>query len=299
VRFGVHVGIGRGFEKTIAEARAAACECIQIFAGNPRGWRTTPFDPQAWELFARARSARGIYPVVIHTSYLINLASADAALREKSADLVAHDLEVAAAGRIEYVNTHLGSYGSQPREAGFTHLCDLVRSLVRKAPRGPMLLLENSAGGGNKCGGSVEELGRILRAVGSPRVGVCLDTAHLWASGYNIADAAGVAALVEEVERHIGWRRVPVLHLNDTRVALGAKRDLHWHLGEGNIGRAGFKALLTRPEVRHAACICETPKTPELDRRNVALARRLAGAVGRSPRRKAPDARKRPRRAET
>ena len=277
MRFGVHVGIGGGFAKTIAEALAAHCECIQIFAGNPRGWRTTAYDAEAWAEFAALRKQHGIGPTVIHTSYLINLASSDPQLRAKSAGLVAHDLDVAGKAKIEYVNTHLGSYGLQPRDKGFAHVCRLLRELVTAAPRGPLLLLENSAGGGNKCGGSLEELGRFLREIGSRRVAVCLDTAHLWASGYDLSGEKGVTRVLSEVEKHIGFRRVRVLHVNDTQVALGAKRDLHWHVGKGRIGPAGFQALLRRPELAHAACICETPKTPQLDKQNVEAARRLAG----------------------
>jgi deoxyribonuclease-4 len=271
------VGIGGGFTKTIAEALAARCDCIQIFAGNPRGWRTTPYNPQAWAEFAKLRKQHNITPTVIHTSYLINLASENAAMRTLSAGHVAHDLDVAAKGKIEYVNTHLGSYGDQPREKGFALVCRLLKQLIKDAARGPMLLLENSAGSGNKCGGTIEELGRFLREVGSRRVGVCLDTAHLWASGYDISTPRGVESVMREIDTHIGFKRLPVLHLNDTEVPLGAKRDLHWHVGKGRIGNGGFRALLTRPELAHVACICETPKTAELDRRNVQTARTLAG----------------------
>ena len=281
MKFGVHVGIGGGFAKTIAEALAARCECIQIFAGNPRGWRTTPYDAQAWTEFAALRKKHRIAPTVIHTSYLINLASSDKNLRKKSTGLVEHDLEVAALGKIEYVNTHLGSYGEQPREHGFALVCEVLGELVGKAKPGPMLLLENSAGGGNKCGGTIEELGRFVREIKSPRIGICLDTAHLWASGYDLSSARGVAVVLKEIEKHIGFKRVRVLHTNDTQVVLGAKRDLHWHVAQGMIGNAGFRALLSRPELAHVACICETPKTPELDRRNVQTLRRLAGSAKR------------------
>ena len=281
MRFGVHVGIGGGFAKTIAEALAARCDCIQIFAGNPRGWRTTPYNPQAWAEFAKLRKQHGIAPTVIHTSYLINLASANATMRTLSAGHVAHDLDVAAKGKIEYVNTHLGSYGDQTRKRGFALVCLLLGQLISDAVGGPMLLLENSAGSGNKCGGTIEELGRFLREIGSRRIGVCLDTAHLWASGYDISSQQGVANVLRGLDKHVGFQRLRVLHLNDTQVPLGAKRDLHWHVGKGRIGNAGFRALLTRPELAHVACICETPKTAELDRRNVQTARRLAGTAGR------------------
>jgi len=278
MRFGVHVGIGGGLRKAVDEAVAAGCDCIQIFAGNPRGWRTTPYDASSWQEFARLRAERGIWPTVIHTSYLINLASSNRSLQSKSAKLVAHDLDVAARGGIEYVNTHLGSYGAQDRHKGFERACDTIRRLTADAAPGPMLLLENSAGAGNLCGGTLEELGALLDRIDSPGIGVCIDTAHAWASGYDISDAAGVRAFLKELGRRIGFKRLRVLHLNDTEIALGGKRDRHWHVGRGLIGDAGFRALLRSPQLAHVAVICETPKTPELDRANVRAARRLAGA---------------------
>jgi deoxyribonuclease IV len=277
VRFGVHVGIGGGFEKTIAEARAARCECIQIFAGNPRGFRRTPYDATAWAKFRALRERYDINPTVIHSAYLVNLVTASAALNKISVVMVANDLDVAARGGIEYVNTHLGSYGGEERRKGFARVCKTIAKLVKGAKPGPLLLLENAAGAGNLCGGTLEELGAILGTVGSERVGVCLDTAHAWAAGYAIADERGVDDFVRLIERHIGFERVRVLHLNDTEVELGAKRDRHWHVGKGKIGNRGFRALLRRPELAHVAVICETPKTPELDRANVRAARTLAG----------------------
>ena len=278
MRFGVHVSIGAGFpKKTIEEARAAGCECIQIFAGNPRGWRRTPFDAAKWQAFRDLRKRYKIFPVVIHTSYLVNLTTVDKTLHKNSAMVVANDLEVAARGGIEYVNTHLGSYGTQTKAAGLARVSATLRKLIEGAAPGPMLLLENSAGAGNLCGGTLEELGAILKAVGSKRVGVCLDTAHAWASGYEIDSAKGVDAFAAGIEKHIGFSRVHALHLNDTKVPLGARRDLHWHVGQGRIGPAGFRALLQRPELAQVAVICETPKTPEEDKANIQAARRYAG----------------------
>src|SRR5207253_1286596 len=165
--------------------------------------------------------------------------------------LVAHDLALAARASIEYVNTHLGSYGDQDRKVGFDRVCSTLKALVAKSPAGPMLLLENSAGAGNACGGRIDELGSILRSVGSKRVGVCLDTAHAWASGYDISSKKGVAAFLREVDKHIGLSRVRALHINDTQVQLGAKRDLHWHVARGNIGDVGFRSMLADPGLSH------------------------------------------------
>jgi deoxyribonuclease-4 len=275
MKFGVHVGIGHGFKKTIDEALAKGCESIQIFAGNPRGFRRTPYDAAAWAEFARLRREKHIGPTVIHTSYLVNLVTANKDLHRKSIELVANDLLIAAKGNIEYVNTHLGSYGDQDRDEAFDRVCASLDALVKTAPAGPMLLLENSAGAGNACGGRMDELGAIVRAVGSPRIGVCLDFAHAWASGYDLSSKKGVDAFVREVGKHIGLRRVRALHTNDTQVELGSKRDLHWHVAQGRIGTAGFRALLAAPGLAHAAAICETPDS-EMDATNVAMLRRLA-----------------------
>ncbi|HEY5096244.1 MAG TPA: deoxyribonuclease IV [Candidatus Eremiobacteraceae bacterium] len=284
MRFGVHVGIAGKFAGTVAEATAAGCECIQIFAGNPRAFKIGAYDAGSWDAFAAQRRANDIYPTVIHTSYLVNLATDNKTLRASSEKLVANDLSVAASAGIEYVNTHLGSYGKQDRGVGLARVCDAVARLIKSAKAGPMLLLENSAGAGSLCGGTMEELGEIVAAAKSKRVGVCLDTAHAWAAGYDLSTPAGVKTFLALVEKHIGLANVRALHLNDTEVDLGGRRDRHWHVGKGRIGDRGFKAILRTKSLSHAAGICETPKTPELDRENLVTVRRLAGAKG--PRRK-------------
>jgi deoxyribonuclease-4 len=286
VRFGVHVGIGGKFAKTIAEATAAGCECIQIFAGNPRAFNIGDYDAAAWKAFAAQRRASDIFPTVIHTSYLVSLATDNKTLRASSEKLVANDLSIAAKAGIEYVNTHLGSYGTLDRAVGMARICDAVVRLVKNAPPGPMLLLENSAGAGNNCGGTMEELGEIMKAARSKRIGVCLDTAHAWASGYDLSTPAGVTTFLKLVDKHIGLANVRALHLNDTEVELGGRRDRHWHVGKGRIGDQGFKALLRTKSLAHVACICETPKTPELDKENLVTVRRLAGT--KAPKRPKP-----------
>ncbi|MBC5823894.1 MAG: deoxyribonuclease IV [Candidatus Eremiobacteraeota bacterium] len=209
---------------------------------------------------------------------MVNLASAEPDLYRKSVALVQNDLEIAAKSGIAYVNTHLGSYGSHERFKGLERVCKTVSELARSAKRGPMLLLENSAGAGALCGGTIEELGVIVKAVASKRIGICLDTAHLWASGYDISDRRGVAALLRLADKHIGLGAIAVWHLNDTEVALGARRDRHWHIGRGRIGEAGFASLLRSRLTSQACGICETPKPTEPGFSNLAVLRKLAGA---------------------
>ena len=143
-----------------------------------------------------------------------------------------------------------------------------------------MLLLENSAGAGNLCGGTMDELGAIIKAVGSDRVCVCLDTAHAWASGYEINSEEGVDRFVEEAERWIGVERILMFHFNDTQVPLGASRDRHWHIGEGQIGFEGFRSILAHPELRGKTAILETPGSDADDLRNMQTILAIARGAG-------------------
>jgi deoxyribonuclease-4 len=208
-------------------------------------------------------------PCVIHTPYLINLASDDPKIFEGSQRLLESDLAVAAAGDIRYVNTHLGSYGKRDRNEGFVAIVRALENVLEKIQPGVYLVLENSAGAGALAGGTLEELGQFVKTVDHPQLGVCLDTAHAWAAGYEINSPAGVDRFVAEAEERIGLDRIHLFHFNDTEVPLGGNRDRHWHIGEGNIGFDGFRALLAHAELREKTAILETPGEVEDDRRNI------------------------------
>jgi deoxyribonuclease-4 len=218
---------------------------------------------------------------VIHTSYLINLASDDRKVATGSARLLENDLAVAAAGEIAYVNTHLGSYGTRPRSEGFAAVVAALEGVLAGVTPAVTLVLENSAGAGQLCGGTVEELGALLRAVDHPQLGVCIDTAHSWAAGYDIDSQAGVDRFIDLIAREVGLDRLHLFHFNDTQVPLGGHRDRHWHIGEGLIGFAGFRALATRTELRDKVAILETPGEEADDLRNLQTVRAIfAGAEG-------------------
>jgi deoxyribonuclease-4 len=229
--------------------------------------------------FADLREAAGIDPCVIHTPYLINLASDDPKKYDGSIALLRADLAAAAAGRIRYVNTHLGSYGDRDRNEGFARICSALETVLADIAPGVFLVLENSAGAGNLAGGRLDELGRFLDALDHPQLGVCLDTAHAWAAGYRIDSRAGVDDFLAEAAACIGLERVHMFHFNDTEVELGASRDRHWHIGEGKIGFDGFRALLARPELREKTAILETPGDDADDLRNMQTVLALANAV--------------------
>jgi len=269
VRIGIHVRVSGGYAKAIEHARSAKCTAIQIFSSNPRSYRPSKIDVGALREFARLRIEAGIDPCVIHTPYLINLASDDPKKRDGSIVLLRADLATAAAGDIRYVNTHLGSYGERDRAEGFASVVSGLEAALDGIAPGVMLVMENSAGAGNLVGGTLEELGCYLDALDHPQLGVCLDTAHAWAAGYEINSKAGVDRFIDDAERLIGLDRLHLFHFNDTEVPLGGSRDRHFHIGEGLIGYDGFRALLGHTELQSKTAILETPGEDEDDIRNM------------------------------
>lgn len=279
MRIGVHVGVAGGYEAAVAYARQIGCTAMQFFSGNPKTYRVAPIDEAALARFAALRRDAGVAPAVIHTSYLINLASEDAKLAGNSLRLLKHDLAVAGTGDIAYVNTHLGSYGTGDRNEGFVRVCRALEEALAEIRPGVYLVLENSAGAGQLCGGTIEELGNFVRTIGHPQLAVCLDTAHSWAAGYEISDAAGVERFFALVDEHLGLERVPLFHFNDTQIPLGGHKDRHWHIGEGLIGIEGFRALVTHPALRGKTAILETPGEQPDDERNLGTIRSIVGAI--------------------
>src|SRR5215469_2668038 len=269
MRIGLHVRVGGGYAKAVEHAKAVGASALQIFSSNPRSYRPSPIDPVALESFAKLRREADLDPCVIHTPYLINLASEDPKIYEGSLRLLRADLEFAARGNIRFVNTHLGSYGTRDRNEGFVAICRALEAALEEIAPNVYLVLENAAGAGQLAGGTIDELGTFVKTIGHPQLGICLDTAHAWAAGYAINTTAGVNDFVDRVESSIGVDRVLVFHFNDTEVELGASRDRHWHIGEGKIGFEGFRALLARPELREKTAILETPGDDADDLRNM------------------------------
>jgi deoxyribonuclease-4 len=279
VRVGLHVNVAGGYAKAVEHAKAVGATAMQIFSTNPRSYRRTAIDAAALEAFAQLRREADLDPCVIHTPYLINLASADPKISQGSLGLLQHDLAVATRGGMTFVNTHLGSYGTRDREEAFAAICGALEVALADIEPGVFLVLENSAGAGNLAGGTLEELGAFVRAVPHPQLGICLDTAHAWATGYEINSKAGVDRFIEEASTQIGIERVLMFHFNDTQVPLGASRDRHWHIGDGSIGFEGFRALLAHPQLRDKTAILETPGTAEDDLRNMQTVRAILRGV--------------------
>jgi len=246
------------------QARALGCEAIQIFASNPTGWRPPTGGEETAVAFAEAARQLCLAPVVVHAPYLINLATLREDVFSKSVALLRWTMGRAALLGARYVVFHIGSHRGAGVAAGIARLAEGVRAVLAESPGEVVLLLENDVGAGHELGGSLENIATALAQLDRERdrVGVCLDTAHLWGSGYDVGTVEGVGATVARGEELFGMRRVPVVHLNDTSVALATHRDIHARIGEGRIGLAGFHALLTHPALQQAAFILETPIRP-------------------------------------
>lgn len=280
MRFGVHVWVGAGFDQAVARAVELRCETIQIFSGNPRGWKSGPVPQPAGDRFRAALVREGIQPLVVHALYLINLASADETLRGKSIVAFSELLGRCVTLEAEYVVLHPGSHGGDGVEAGARRTGEALCAAWEAAgkPERPVILLENVAGGGNLVGASPHDLALIRAAAGKlgARFGLCLDSCHAFAAGYDVRTGAGWKGLLAEVEHEWGPGAVRALHMNDATGGLGSHRDRHTHPGQGSIGEAGFRAMMEQPALQGLPAILETPQDdPENDVRNLNTLRRL------------------------
>ena len=275
-RLGLHVSIAGGIEKAADRARDLGCTAMQIFSRNPRGWNPAPLPPESIRIFKEKITARAIDPVVVHTPYLLNLASGDRLLYRRSVEALSEDLRRAELLGARFVVTHLGSPGAGSPAEGHRQVIEALKE-VSQARSSVTLLLENSAGAGRTVGATLEEMGKIIEGAGRDcRLGFCFDTCHGFAAGYDFRSEEQSRALVKEIDRTVSLARLKVLHLNDCEGPLGAHRDRHQHIGQGEIGLLGFKSLLRQEALREVPMILETPKEkPGDDRRNLSRIRAL------------------------
>ena len=276
IRLGVHVSIAGGIEKAVLRARELGCSAMQIFSRNPRGWKTSPLSSRAIAAFREAVAHREFDPIVVHTPYLLNLASADEILHRQSILALALDVKRAEQLGARYVVTHLGSAKERDKAFGLRRVVKALKIVTVQDSR-VSILLENSAGAGNSMGSRFAELREIIEQVGkNGRVGVCFDSCHAYAAGYDFRSAGAIEALVREIDQTIGLQRLALLHLNDCAGSLGSHLDRHQHIGKGEIGLTGFRSLLSHASLRRVPTILETPKkSPQDDLKNLSRIRNL------------------------
>lgn len=260
-RFGVHVSIAKGLIPALDEAEALNCKTMQIFIRNPRGYKRKGFKTQEIKIFNNKLKEKNIQPFVVHASYVLNLASSNKELRAKSISIVKEDLKICQEIDADLYVIHFGS--NKDKDVGINLMQNSLERILNNYRGRTQLLLENTAGDGNRLGALIEEIRSIILYQNS--VGLCLDSAHLYSSGYNIKEEKTLKFFLNEFDDSIGLKRVKLLHLNDSYYKCGSKKDRHQHIGEGLIGLNGFKLFIRHPKLRNLPMILETPKSKEED----------------------------------
>lgn len=274
LRIGIHTSSSGALVKAAQKAHDLGANCFQIFSSSPRMWRSAPPSEESVNEMRAMREKHDLTPLVIHDSYLINLASADGVIRGKSIAAFRGELERAIAVGAEYLVMHPGSAKDQSLDSAIETLAaSLEEASEGLKPRNLTLLLENTAGGGSSIGRTLEEL-KTIRDLAGPRlpypVAYCLDTCHLYASGFDVSTAKGLNEMVKQADAVLGLDLIPVIHTNDSKGLLGSRLDRHANIGEGHIGLDGFRRILNHPKLRAKAFILETPVDNEGDdQRNV------------------------------
>ena len=287
-RLGAHLSIAGGLPRAVDRAEASGCQALQIFTKSAGQWRARELPPEEIALFRRRVRETRIHPVVAHNSYLINLAAADAALRARSIAALRDELDRAESLGLDGLVMHPGSHTSGTEQAGLQMIAEGLAAILESRPEGrTRILLEHTAGQGTNLGHRFEHLAEIIeRLGGSRRVGVCLDTCHLIAAGYDIGSERGYEDTFREFGKIVGFARLKAFHFNDSKKPCGSRVDRHEHIGKGCLGLEPFRRILNDARFARLPMLLETPKvdTPQsrrlsdvdpLDQMNLSVLRRL------------------------
>lgn len=281
MKFGAHVSIAGGIPKALANAHKLGCEIFQMFSRSPRGGAPSPITDEIVRRFQAECRKYNQATAYIHTPYYINFASENNRIRYGSIAVVRAELERASALGVKAVMTHLGSAKDTTPAQAIKETTKGAAKVLQGYKGGAQLLLELSAGAGLIIGATFEDMAEIIRQAENILnkrnvIGVCLDTAHVFASGYDLRDKGAVDATIKMFDKTIGLKRLGVIHANDSLVGLGEKRDRHQHIGRGKIGVEGFKAIINHPKLSNIDMIVETP-TENGMKKDIALLKKLRG----------------------
>lgn len=295
VRIGIHTSIAGSYLNALESARKLGCNALQIFSASPRMWQGGPAripDPDAAAFRGRREELR-LGPLVIHANYLINLAAAQPMLRTRSIQAFHDEIVRAAALGADFLVVHPGARGEGAVGQAISTIVESVKQAAKRVPLGRLrILIENTAGMGTAIGSRLEEVAEIVAGLMRDLpAGACLDTAHLFAAGYDIKTEAGLASTIAQIENAVALENVPVFHVNDSKIPLGGHVDRHEHIGKGKIGKEAFSRILQHPQLSAPveglagrAFLAETPiDDPGDDRRNVAMLWELAGLKEQAP----------------
>jgi deoxyribonuclease-4 len=287
------MSIAGGLPRAVERAHAAGCDTLQVFTKSSGQWRARPLPGAEVAAFRQACVTLDVRPVMAHASYLINLGSPDDALHTRSRAALGEELDRAEVLGLLGVVLHPGSYTTTSEEASLARIADgIVAVLNERTDQHTRLLLEHTAGQGTNLGHTFQQLGTIIddaEARGTPSIGVCLDTCHLLAAGYDLGSDKSYADTMAQFEHHVGLDRIQAIHLNDSKTPLGSRVDRHTHIGSGHVGLGAFRRLLTDPRMQAVPMVLETPKersanpaaieADPMDLENLKLLRELMATV--------------------
>jgi deoxyribonuclease IV len=284
VDIGAHVSSSGGIHTAVDRAVAIGADSLQLFTQSPRAWRPTNHDPATFEKFRERRAETGMGGVICHALYLCNFAAPDDAIYEKSVAALSNTMQVASAIGADGVVVHVGSHLGSGFEHGLERVVPAMQQVLELCSDETWLLMENSAGAGGTIGRSIDELATIYeRLDGHPRLGICLDSCHLYVSGIDVTDPAALDACLDEVDATIGLDRLRALHVNDSAAPLGSNRDRHANIGEGLLGEK-LGVFLGNPRLQALPAVLETagpdnhgPDANEVRKAKEIRARAIAG----------------------
>jgi deoxyribonuclease-4 len=259
VKIGVHVSIAGGIDKAVGRAQNLGCDVFQIFSHSPRGWGMKDISEAEAKRFVEKLQAAGIGPVFDHMPYLPNLASPKEDIFEESVTSLSAELKRCEMLRIPYLVTHLGSHLGSGWEEGAKRIVAAIKRSISEVDSDVILLLENTAGTKNSMGSTFNEIATIIESSGKRRLGICLDTCHAFAAGYDLRDERGLRETLKELDDAALLDMLKLIHLNDSKGALRSRLDRHEHIGMGEIGARGFRAILHNEHLRKLPMVMETP----------------------------------------
>jgi deoxyribonuclease-4 len=277
MRFGFHISIAGGFSKVVERAKVRGCETIQFFSRNPRGWKYGPLKQEEVDEFRASIQSSPLFPIFLHLPYLPNIASPGSKFYRRSIDSIVTDLKRAEQIGAQYLIIHVGHRMKSSEEESIEAVSQGINQAFEKGKNSITLLLENTAGQGTEIGYTFEQLKRIINGIDEEkRIGICLDAAHCFEAGYDLSKKEGIESTLESFDRTIGLKRLHLLHLNDSKTPLGSRKDRHWHIGEGYIGKEGYRHLINHPSIRNLPGIMETPRKDTVeDLKNMRVIRSL------------------------
>jgi deoxyribonuclease-4 len=253
---GAHTSIAGGVQNAVTEQVEYGGNCGQIFSSSPQVWAGPSIEDDDAEAFRDLSAEHGVGPWVIHTSYLVNLCTPKEDLREKSLNSMQEEVDTASRLGIEYVNVHLGAHTGAGVEGGLENAVSVLNEV--EVPDDVTILIESDAGSGTKLGGEFWHLGHVCEE-SRHDLEVCIDTAHAWAAGYDLSTPSAVKETVEEFDSEVGLDRLACFHLNDSKHGRGTNKDEHAHVGLGEIGEAGMRAVVNHPDLQDVPFVLETP----------------------------------------